>query len=149
MSLCNLSMSGNLVSWLTGDRFLVDWRLLVKEWMVNIGIPLDILNVCGFDGVFLLLHFCIFLVLGYLQISLLCIMGELTGGRSVAVTVGVIDMWQVKRDMWQLKHDFFLFFSFCPFLSVLVCVLISENLKLFSVSRKQNLLFIKYIDNDF
>ena len=58
--------------------------------MGNIGIPLDILNVCDFDVFFL--HFCIFLVLCYLQISLLCIMGELTGGRSVAVAVGVIDM---------------------------------------------------------
>ena len=44
-------------------RFLVDWRLLVEECIANIGIPLDVL----------------------------CIMGELAGGGSVALAVSISD----------------------------------------------------------
>ena len=56
----------------------VDWRLLVKKRIAYMGIPL------GVPG------FCCFLFL-YLKTSLLCIMGELAGGGSAAVAVGVSD----------------------------------------------------------
>ena len=56
----------------------MNWRLLVKERMANIGITLDVLNF----------FLCVF---GCLQTSLLCIMGELAGGGSVAMAVGVSD----------------------------------------------------------
>ena len=82
-------------------------------------------------------------VFGSLRISLLCIMGELAGGRSVGV--GISDVWRVSgdtrhvpRDTWRMTHDiwhlthvkwhmahdifsflffffFFLSFRFCPF----------------------------------
>ena len=45
------------------------FSLLVKEYIANIGIPIDVL--CS------------------LQTSLLCIVGELAGGRSVNVAVSV------------------------------------------------------------
>ena len=69
--------------------FPVNWRLLVKEYITNIGIPLDILSFCRFDDFWRLK---LFLVFGSLQTSLLCIiMGELAGGGFVAVAVGVSD----------------------------------------------------------
>ena len=63
-------------------RFPVDWRLLVKESIANICIPLEIFGFLQFD-------FC--LVLWSLQTSLLCMMGELAGVGYVAVAVGVSD----------------------------------------------------------
>ena len=67
--------------------FLVDWRLLVKEHIANIGIPLDIFRI--------VIVFIIFCVLTFFWSfvscwsSLLCIMGELAGGGSVALAVRV------------------------------------------------------------
>ena len=68
-------------------RFPVDWRLLVKYCIANIGIPLDIYF---FSDFFYVCNFFL-LVSGSLQTSLLCIIGELAGGGSVAVVFGVID----------------------------------------------------------
>ena len=62
---------------------------MVEERIANIGIPLDIF--------FFLLFPCFFCVLkpiwvfGSLRTSLLCLIGELAGGGSVAVAVGVSD----------------------------------------------------------
>ena len=67
--------------------FPVDWRLLVKEHIANIGILLDILCFGCFDD---FLCFDIFWVFGSLQTSLLCIMGELAGGGFLDMAVGVI-----------------------------------------------------------
>ena len=85
-----------------------------------------------------LLHVDNFRFFGCLQTSLLCIVGELVGGRFVAVAVGVSDSWQVTgdrwlvivdmvHDIWHMSHDtwhfFFFFFSskiYCQFLSVSV-----------------------------
>ena len=66
----------------------VDLRLLVKEHIANIGIPLDF-----FLGFALSMIFCDLIFFGFLGLStsLLCIMGELVGGVSVAVDVGVSD----------------------------------------------------------
>ena len=64
---------------------------LVKEHISNIGIPLYIL-VFVVSIIFRLLIFFGFLFL--FQTSLLCIMGELAGGGSVAVAFGVSDRWQ-------------------------------------------------------
>ena len=50
----------------------MDWRLLVKDSIANIGIPLDIFLRC------FLIH-----------VGFWCIRGELTGGGSVAVAVTV------------------------------------------------------------
>ena len=52
--------------------------------------------------------------------SLLCIVGELAGGGSVAVAVCVGDMWQVTCDTWYLTPDtwhklLFLFFFYQSF----------------------------------
>ena len=67
----------------------MDLRLLVKEGIANIGIPLDIF--CRF---LVLMNFevLIFCVLGSLQTSVLCIVGELAGEGYEAVAVGVSDM---------------------------------------------------------
>ena len=46
-----------------------------------------------------------FWVSGSLQTSWLCIMGELAGGGSVAVAVGISDMWQVTCNTWHMTHD--------------------------------------------
>ena len=43
-------------------------------------------------------------VFGSLQTSLLCIMGELAGGGSLAVAVGV-DRWHATHDTWHVKND--------------------------------------------
>ena len=70
-------------------RFPVDWRLLVKECIANIGIPLDpwTFIFCRFDVFFAFDFFSS--VLGSLQTGLLCILGELQGGGYVAVAVTV------------------------------------------------------------
>ena len=60
----------------------MDWRLLLKERIAIISITLEVFVLCRFD---------IFMGFGSLQISLLCIMGELAGGESVAVADGVSD----------------------------------------------------------
>ena len=66
----------------------VDWRLLVEEHIANIGIHLEIFCVFFSFNDFWVLNF-----LGFasLQTSLLCIMGELAGGQSVARAVSVSD----------------------------------------------------------
>ena len=68
-----------------------DWTLLVNEHIANIGIPLDVFAVLQFYD---FLRFEIVRVYGSLQTSLLCV-GELSGGGSVAVVVGVSDRGQV------------------------------------------------------
>ena len=55
---------------------------------------------------------------GSFQVSLLCIVGELAGGGSVAVAVSLSDKWQVTCDRWRMTHDtwhFVFFFSYCLF----------------------------------
>ena len=68
-------------------RFQVDWILLVKECIANIGIPLDIFKFLAFQCFFCVWTF--FWVLGSLRTSLLCMMEELAGGGSVAGAVAV------------------------------------------------------------
>ena len=87
--------------------FLVDWKLLFKECIATIGIPLDIFGFLLFQWLF---AFWIFLGgFGSLQTSLLCIMEELAGGGYVAVAVSVServsDSWKETRDMWHWTHD--------------------------------------------
>ena len=115
--------------------FLVDWRLLVKEHIANIGIPLDIFRFM----LFLLFRFFCFNF--GLQTIVMCGLEELAGGVSVDVAIGIsdrwhvtCDRWQVRRnrwpvtlntwsmthDMWRVNHDIYIYFSFCPFLSFLV-----------------------------
>ena len=98
-------------------RFPVEWILLVEERIANIGIPLDIF--------------------GFLQTSLICIMGELAGGglwglhwgRTVAVGLVTGDRWNstcktwyLTPDTWHLTHEMWyvtpatwddFIFSFC------------------------------------
>ena len=64
-------------------RFPVDRRLLVAKRINIIGIPLDISGYCRF--------YVFFWVLGSLRTSIVCIMGEFTGGGLAAVAVGVSD----------------------------------------------------------
>ena len=70
-------------------RFPVDWRLLVEERIAKFGITIEVLRVFVVSMIFWVLK-C-FLIFGSLQTTLLCIMGELAGGGSVAVAVGVSD----------------------------------------------------------
>ena len=65
----------------------MDWRLLVEERIANLGTLLPFF--CRFDDFFWILIYIHFV--GSLQTSLLCIMGELAGGGSAAVAVGVSD----------------------------------------------------------
>ena len=73
----------------------MDWRLLVEEPNVNIGVPLDMFGFCCYNDS---LRFEIFQVLGSLRTSLLCILEELAGGGSVAMAVGITDICQVIGD---------------------------------------------------
>ena len=66
--------------------FLVDLRLLVKECIYYIGITLDFFVVHSMIFSVLLFFLPVF---GSLQTSIQCIVGELAGGRSVAVAAGV------------------------------------------------------------
>ena len=70
-------------------RFPLDWRLLVRERIANISIPLNILRAFVVSMIFCELK--LFRDFGSLQNSLLCIMGELAGGGSLAMAVGVSD----------------------------------------------------------
>ena len=118
------------------------WTLMYRS--------LDIFDILQFQGFFLFLKF-----IDCLRTSILCIVKELAEVGSVAVTVGVIDrwqvtsdtrhttydMWQLTPDTWKMTHDFFSFFlflPFCPFYFVLVSVLPSAYVKRFSVSRFQD-----------
>ena len=71
----------------------MDWLLLVEESVVNIGIPLDMLvlfktfsKTCVYDFFWFFETF---------QHSLLCLVGELSVGGSVAVAVGNSDRLQL------------------------------------------------------
>ena len=97
--------------------------LLKRAWIANIGLPLDVfMCFCNFN---------VFFAFKYLsssfssQASLLCIVGELASGGSVAV--GVSDRWQVQatsdtwhvtRDMWHMTRD--TWFFYVAFLSISV-----------------------------
>ena len=59
----------------------MDWRLLVEEYIANIFISQDVF-----------LSFTILMIFFVIVTSLLCIILELAGGRSVAVAVGLIDI---------------------------------------------------------
>ena len=60
-------------------RFPVNWRLFIKKSKPTTGNYLEMFA-------FWLFHFC--LVFGSLQTRRLCIMGDIAGGGSVAVSVG-------------------------------------------------------------
>ena len=64
----------------------VDWRLLVKGRFAYIDIPLEISGFLLFRLIFGFQSYFEFLLT-----SLLCIMGEIEGGGSVAVAVGISD----------------------------------------------------------
>ena len=78
LSVC-LSTFGNPASRWTGDFWL-------KSILLILAYLLMFLRFCGFDE---LLHFFGGERLGSLQTSLLCIVGEIARGGSVAVAVGV------------------------------------------------------------
>ena len=59
--------------------------------------------VFGIFKIFRVLTF--FGFFGSSQTSLLCIMGELAGGWSVAVALGVSDRWQVACNTWHVTHE--------------------------------------------
>ena len=65
----------------------MDWRLLVKEHIANIEIPLYLFLFV----VLPIFAFRIFWICECLLTSILCIMVELAGGGSVPVPVGVSD----------------------------------------------------------
>ena len=110
---------------------IIDWRQMVEECIANIGIPLDFfLAVLPFQWFF---AFLVFWGFGSLQTSLLCIVGDLAGGGSVAVAVGISYTW----------HMTFVQTKFSSFLSVLVSVLLSAHVERFSVSRVQHFLLLK------
>ena len=84
-------------------RFQVDWRLLVEEHIAYIGILLHIF--CLSLWWFFTLAIFFPWVLGSLQTSLLCIIGQLTWVESVSVADGLSDRWQVTCTTLQVTHD--------------------------------------------
>ena len=70
--------------------FQVDWILLVKERIANIGKPLDMFWVFVVSMIFLCFEKNKYFF-GSLQTNLLGIVGELAGAGSVDVAVGVSD----------------------------------------------------------
>ena len=81
-------------------------RLLVKEYIAIIGIPIDVFEFLQFQW---FCRFRFFLGFGSLKNSLLCIVGELTWGGFAAVAVGISgrcpvtgDTWHVTRDTWHV-----------------------------------------------
>ena len=70
-------------------RVPVDWRVLVKDNFDKVFILLDVFCFCCLND-FWQFDFFLFLFF-YLQPGLLCLMGELAGGGSVAVAVSVCD----------------------------------------------------------
>ena len=64
----------------------MDWSLLVDEHIANIGIALEVFFI-----LIIILCFEYKSVFRFLQTSLMCIMGELAGGGSVAAAFGVSD----------------------------------------------------------
>ena len=108
MSVCRMCVCLFVPSQKT--HFPVDWRPLVEGRIANIGIPPH-----NFSFSFLfqwLFGFGFFSSLFLLHTSL----GELAGGGSVAVAVGVSDIWQVMRNMWHVRcytwnvtHDYIFF----------------------------------------
>ena len=81
----------------------LSWRLLVNEYIANIGILLDLFRF-SVSRTFWFLKF--YEVCGCLQTSLLCLVVELAGGGSVAVAVGVSDRRQdATCDMCHVTHD--------------------------------------------
>ena len=99
-----------LVSWWTGNF----WS---KSVSLTLALHTSRFFWGGFCDDFCFLKF--YLVLGCLLTSLICIMGELAGGGSVAVAVGVSDKLQITRNMT-------LFFYFSP-AGVSLCVSKSSN----------------------
>ena len=100
--------------------FPVDWKLLVKEHIANIGIPKDFFFL---DTMIIgNLKICHFLCL---QTSLLCIMGELAGGGSMAKAIDIRDMWHMTCDhyRWQMTHDMSgsVYFFFCIGATICTC----------------------------
>ena len=79
------------------NRNRQSWRSLVKECIAHI----KQLRITFFWSVLMIFSFK-YLVFGSLQTSLLCIMGELAGGGSVAV--GISDSWYVTCDMLLSAH---------------------------------------------
>ena len=99
-------------------HFLVDLRLLVKEGIADIGIPLDTFGFLPFQW---LSAFVFFWFLGSLQTSLLCIIGELAWVWGCCCWRYTGDRWQVTQDTCHLqmtgdKWNFFLLSSFLLFL---------------------------------
>ena len=68
-------------------RFPVDWRLLVNKHSRKFGLPLKFWFCIFFPSFFIMFLF----VFWSLPTILLCIVGELAGGGSVAVAFGIND----------------------------------------------------------
>ena len=71
-----------------------------------------------------LMFFCVlnfFWFLWSLQTSLVCLLGELAGRGSVAMSVSVSDKWKVTGDMWHATQELFSSFIL-SFLPVLFCL---------------------------
>ena len=136
-------------------HFRVSWRLLVEGYIANIGLQWHNFMFCSVLLIFWV--FQLFRVLGasLLWARLLWIMGELAGGGSVAVAVGVSERWHMTRDTPRMTHDtwhrhqicdkrhMILSVPFWLFLFFLVSVLLSAHVKKFSVSHVQNLFYYR------
>ena len=79
-------------------HFLVDWGLLVKGCIANIGIPLDIFSFFCNSNDFWVLKSLLFF--WSLQNSLLCIVGEVA--ECFFLVTG--DRWQMTDDRWHVTH---------------------------------------------
>ena len=82
-----------------------------------------------------------------LQTILMCTVGELARGSSVAVAAGVSDMWQVigdtrhmKHDTWPLTHDTYFFCIIINFYFYCIGATI-RHIRRFSVSCMRDFLF--------
>ena len=109
-------------------RFQVDWRLLVKERIPNIGITIGIL---GFDDFFQWFFFGFWVF----ATSLLCKMGELAGRVFCGFSCW---RWHMTFDTWHLTCDTWTITFLSSFLSVLVLMLLSAHIERFIVTCKRD-----------
>ena len=131
-------------------RFPENWRLLVEEYIANIGMPLNVFSFLLFWWFSVFWNFwtgvwCVAVAVA-VSVSDKC---QVTGDmRHVIPDTWHMthDTWHMTHDIWDLTHEPWIKKNhFCLFLSLLVSMLLSANVARFSVSHMRNcfLCFLK------